>query len=92
MKIKADYIKTETIDGMFMVVPVGDESMKEHRVIELNETAAAIYDGIEKGLDESAIAALLAAEYGVSGEKALRDVKTVVQKLTDAGVIESGKA
>ena len=88
MKIKADYIKTETTDGMFMVVPVGDESMKDHRVIELNETAAEIYDGIEKGLDEYVIAALLAEEYGISAEKALRDVKSTAAKLIEAGVID----
>ena len=44
---------------MSVVVPVGAESEKTHRVIELNETAARIYDGIEKGLDERTIAGTL---------------------------------
>ena len=87
MKIKADYVKTEIIDGMFMVVPVGDASA-ERQVIELNETAAMIFDGIAEGLDESGIAERLMAEYGISAEKALRDVKTVAAKLSEAGVTE----
>ena len=87
MKIKADYVKTEAMDDMFMLVPVGD-ACAARQVIELNETAAAIYDGIAEGLDEAGIAARLAVEYGVSAEKALRDVRSVLQKLTEAGVIE----
>ena len=88
MKIKKDFIKTDAIGDMSVVVPVGAESEKTHRVIELNETAARIYDGIEKGLDERTIAAELSAEYGISAEKAAQDVKLVVEKLAAAGVLE----
>ena len=88
MKIKKDFIKTDAIGDMSVVVPVGKESEKTHRVIELNETAARIYDGIEKGLDERTIAAELSAEYGISAEKAAQDVKLVVEKLAAAGVLE----
>lgn len=88
MKIKKDFIKTDAIGDMSVVVPVGEESEKTHRVIELNETAARIYDGIEKGLDERTIAAELSAEYGISAEKAAQDVKLVVEKLAAAGVLE----
>ena len=88
MKIKKDFIKTDAIGDMSVVVPVGAESEKTHRVIELNETAARIYDGIEKGLDEQMIAAELSAEYGISAEKATQDVKLVVEKLAAAGVLE----
>ena len=88
MKIKKDFIKTDAIGDMSVVVPVGAESEKTHRVIELNVTAAKIYDGIEKGLDEQAIAAELSAEYGISTEKAAQDVKLVVEKLAAAGVLE----
>ena len=87
MKIKADYVKTEAMDGMFMVVPVGDAST-EHQVIELNETAAMIYDGFAEGLDESGIAERLMAEYGIGRERALAAVSSVADKLTAAGVME----
>lgn len=88
MNIKKDFIKVAAVGDTFVVVPVGEESEKTHRVIELNTTAAQIYDGIEQGLDESAIAAELAAEYGISAEKAARDVREVLDKLAAAGVVE----
>ena len=88
MKIKKDFIKVASVDDAFIVVPVGENTEKTHRVIELNETAAKIYDGIEKGLTEEAISAELVAEYGISSEKAANDVKSVIEKLTAAGVME----
>ena len=88
MKIKKNFIKVAAVGDNFVVVPVGEESEKMHRVIELNGTAAQIYDGIAKGLDESGIAAELAAEYGITAEKAAQDVKLVVEKLAAAGVVE----
>lgn len=88
MNVKKDFIKVAAVGDMFAVVPIGEESEKNHRIIELNATAAEIYDGFKAGLDEPAIAAQLAAEYDVPAEKALRDVKAVAEKLKQAGVAE----
>lgn len=88
MKLKKDFIKVAALGDRFVVVPVGAESEKNRCVIELNATAAQIYDGIADGLDESAIAAALAAEYDVAAEKAARDVALTVEKLKEAGVLE----
>ena len=88
MKIKKDFVKTDAIGDSFVVVPIGEESAKLHRVITLNETANLIYDGIAAGLDENAIARKLASEYAVPLDKALRDVQATAQKLIDAGVAE----
>ncbi len=88
MKIKKNFIKTNAIGDTFVVVPVGEESEKSHHVITLNETAALIYDGIEKGLDECGIAAELTEEYGIGLEQALSDVKAIIEKLIAAGVVE----
>ena len=88
MRIKKDFVKTEAIGDSFVVVPIGEESAKTHRVITLNETASLIYDGIADGLDENAIAEKLTSEYAVPLEKALRDVQATAQKLIEAGVAE----
>ena len=87
MKISEDFVKTE-IDDSVVLVPVGDDSGMKNCVIELNETAALIYDGITNGLDADKIAAQLVAEYGISPEKAAQDVKKVIDRLTEAGVVE----
>ena len=88
MKIKKDFVKTEAVGDTFVVVPVGEESTKMHCVITLNETAGMIYDGIEEGLSENAIAEKLTAEYDVTLEQALLDVKATMEKLIEAGVAE----
>lgn len=87
MKIKEELVKTE-IDDSVVLVPVGDDSGMKNCVIELNETAALIYDGIVNGLDADKIAAQLVTEYGISPEKAAQDVKKVIDRLTEAGVVE----
>ena len=88
MKLKKDFVKTEAIGDTFVIVPIGEESLNNHRVITLNETANLIYDGIEAGMDENTIAEKLAAEYEVPLEKATMDVKATVEKLIEAGVAE----
>ena len=88
MKLKKDFIKTEAIGDSYVVVPIGEESLKTHCIITLNETANMIYDGIEAGMDENAIAEKLMAEYEVPLEKATMDVRATVEKLIEAGVVE----
>lgn len=87
MRIKEELVKTE-IDDSVVLVPVGEESDRTNFVIELNETAAQICDGIEKGLDANEIAAQLVREYGISPEKASQDVQMVIAQLTEAGAVE----
>ena len=88
MRIKEDIVKTEIENDSVVLVPVGESIGMKNCVIELNETAALIYDGIANGLDADKIAAQLVAEYGISPEKATQDVKKVIDRLTEAGVVE----
>jgi hypothetical protein len=55
---------------------------------ELNGTAAFIWEGLEKGRAEAAIAAGLAAEYEVEPAAAVRDVEDFVAGLKKAGLLE----
>lgn len=88
MKIRQNYVKAEIDNDLFVLVPFGEEHEETNCVIELNETAAQIYDGIADGLDADGIAAQLVAEYGISPEKAAQDVKKIIDRLTEAGVVE----
>lgn len=92
MRIKEKFVKTEIADDLVVLVPIGESSNGKNFVIELNETAALIYDSIADGLDEKGIAALLVAECSISPEKAAQDVKKVIEQLTDAGAIENRPA
>lgn len=88
MNVRKDFVKAEIDDDSVMLVPTGESGSGSGCMIELNETAALIYDSIVKGLDAGEIAAGLAAEYGISPEKAAKDVEKVIVALTEAGVLE----
>ena len=88
MRIKEELVKAEIGDDIVVLVPTGESSDGKNFVIELNETAALIYDGIADGLDADKIASQLVAGYGISPEKAAQDVKKVIDRLTEAGVVE----
>lgn len=88
MKIRKNFIKAEINNDSVVLVPVGEENGRTNFVIELNETAALICDGIEKGLDAETIAAQLVTEYGISPEKAAQDVQKAIAQLADAGALE----
>lgn len=87
MKIKEGFILSE-VGGEYIVVAVGRASAGFNGVIKLNETCAEIWKMIERGLDENGIAQALCERYDVNGEKALSDVRSIVAKLTESGIIE----
>lgn len=51
------------IAGDIILVPVGDASLEIKGLITLNETGEFLWDALEKAENESALAAMLAAEY-----------------------------
>lgn len=87
MRIREELVKAEVGDGFSVLVPTGESGGKSF-VIELNETAARIYDGIAAGLDADKIAAQLVGEYAIAPEKAAQDVRKVIRQLADAGAVE----
>ncbi|MCR4263887.1 MAG: PqqD family protein [Candidatus Roizmanbacteria bacterium] len=50
-------------------------------LLTLNETAASIYKLIKKGLDEETISQKIAKDYAISEEKALEDIRGLVEKM-----------
>ena len=87
MKIKEGFLLRE-VGGEYIVVAVGRASAEFNGVIKLNGTCAEIWKLIEQGLDENEIANALCERYDVDAEKALADVRGIVAKLTESGVIE----
>ena len=82
MKILKQLIK-RNIAGDIILVPVGDASLEIKGLITLNETGEFLWDALEKAENESALAAMLAAEYDVEA-----DTKVFLQKLKELGIIE----
>lgn len=87
MKIKEGFIKRK-IGNKFLVVTAGELSKELNIMIELNETSSDIWDGVANNLDENDIAQGLVEKYGIGFEKAISDVKSIVNQMTQAGVFE----
>ena len=87
MKILKRLIK-RNIAGDIILVPVGDASLEIKGLITLNETGEFLWDALEKAENESALAAMLAAEYDVATATAEVDTKVFLQKLKELGIIE----
>ena len=87
MRIKKGFVM-QKIAGKTIVVSTGELSREFHGMIELNETAAFIWQGIAEGKSIDVIAAELARECEIPLEKATVDVTALVAKMKANGVVE----
>ena len=86
MKLIDGMILTK-LDDDFVAVSSG-EAERFHGIVKLNKTGADIWNLIEEGLDESAIAAKLVEKYdGVDYDNALKNTKYVIDVLKDKGIL-----
>lgn len=87
MKIRDGYIKCKTFDSWVVVAADGAKE-KNNMMIRLNETASEIWDGIAAGKTAEDIADGFVSEYGITKEKALDSIKSLTDKLNEAGILE----
>ena len=87
MKIKQGFVMRD-VAGQAVAIATGEASKSFHGMVKLNDTGAGIWNGIEKGLGEAAIAEQLAASYDVEVGQALKDVESFIARMRDAGLVE----
>ncbi|MBQ9513824.1 MAG: PqqD family protein [Clostridia bacterium] len=87
MKIKEGFIKRKVV-GKWVVVPTEKLSKQYNGIIELNDTANEIWEGIEKGLSAEEIATAIVEDFEVSYENALQDIHQMIEKMVKEGIIE----
>ena len=90
MKIKSGYLLKE-VAGTFLVVAVGKRAKEFNGMINLNETAAALWKELEKGATEQTLVAFLLDNYEVEKEQASENVKAFIEKLKEANLLEGGE-
>lgn len=88
MKIKEGFVMRE-VAGQAVVIAVGEASKTFHGMINLNGTGQRIWKGVEQGKTEEEIAKNITEDYEVDYEKALHDVKMMIAKMSEAGVLEA---
>ena len=88
MKIKDGFVKQQ-IGDKIIIVSAGDLSKEFHGMIELNYTAADIWDWISAGYTCNEVAELLAQKYCIELSKAQLDTEKIINKMISAGVVEN---
>lgn len=73
--------------GLNVVMPTGPEVKDFGGALNLNDTAALIFEQLQAGKSVEQAAAALVAEYDVTPEKALADVQKTIDSLREAGVV-----
>lgn len=87
MKIKEGFVLRE-VAGKAVVIAVGEASKTFHGMINLNASGKMIWQGVENGKNETEIVDSLLDQYEVDRERAERDVREMLQKMKEAGILE----
>ena len=87
MKIKEGFVKQQ-IQGKWLAVATGELSRTFHGMIELNDTAAFVWDALVAGQTPDAIADAIADVYRIPREKAEADVQTLLSQMADEGILD----
>ena len=73
--------------GLNVVLPTGANVKDFGGALNLNDTAALIYEQLQAGKSADEAAAALIAAYDVTPEMALADVHETIELLREAGVV-----
>ncbi len=87
MKLKEGFMLHD-VNGEHMAIATGKAAQVFHGLVRNNETADFIYKQLLKETTPEKIAQALCEEYDVTPEKALADVRMLVEKLRTAGFLE----
>jgi len=74
--------------GVNVVLPTGLQVKDFGGALNLNDTAALIFEQLQAGKTVEETAAALTAEYDVTPEKALASVQKTIDSLREAGVVD----
>ena len=74
--------------GVNVVLPTGLQVKDFGGALNLNDTAALIFEQLQAGKTVEETAAALVAAYDVTPEKALADVQKTIDLLREAGVVD----
>ena len=88
MKIKKGFVMRK-MGSKTVVVATGDASSEFRGMIELNQTAADIWNWVSEGCDEEIVAQKLAQKYNLDAVKAKTDTDKIINQMKQTGVFEN---
>ncbi len=86
LQLNKDFVLRK-VCGLNVVLPTGLQVKDFGGALNLNDTAALIFEQLQAGKTAEEAAAALVAAYDVSPEKALADVQETIESLREAGVV-----
>ena len=86
MTIQKELVKRE-IAGDTILVPVGQTVYETNGLFILNELGSFLWDRLPGAEDEEALLQAVLAEYEVTGEVALADIREFLDNLRKQGII-----
>ena len=87
LQLNKDFVLRK-VCGVNVVLPAGLQVKDFGGALNLNDTAALIYEQLQAGKSAEEAAAALAAAYDVTPETALADVQETIELLREAGVVD----
>ena len=86
MKLNTSF-EVVDVSGEYMIIPLNNSTEVVNGVIVVTEAVAYLLKNMQDAKSEQDLVDLLMMEYDVEYERAQEDVHTMVEKLTDLGVI-----
>ncbi|HHT92889.1 MAG TPA: PqqD family protein [Clostridia bacterium] len=90
MKIKDGYMLRE-IDGVSVVVAVGEESKRFNGMIRLNSTGTFLWKHLSEGIEYDDLLDKMLAAYEVDEQTARQGIDSFITKLKDNGFLSDEK-
>ena len=85
-RLNKDFVLRK-VCGLNVVLPTGTNVKDFGGALNLNDTAALIYEQLQAGKSAEEAAAALVAAYDITPETALADVQETIDSLREAGVM-----
>ena len=86
MQMNKDFV-LRRVCGLNVVLPTGTNVKDFGGALNLNDTAALIYEQLQAGKTVEETVSVLVAAYDVTPETALADVQETIESLREAGVV-----
>ena len=87
LQLNKDFVLRKVRGVTNVVLPTGLQVKDFGGALNLNDTAALIFEQLQAGKSAEEAAAALMAEYDVTPEKALAAVQKTIDSLREAGVV-----
>lgn len=88
MTVKTDFVLRQ-IAGNWVVMPIGEQTLNMPGILTVNDSGAMLWKLLEREQTVQSLVQALTEEYDVSEQTAEADVKEFLEKLQNAGCLET---